>query len=1072
MFSEKVAAPNSLVSIICRTIGRPELQQALHSVLTQSYSPIEIILVNASKADLSGFDTANTSIKVLNPDKLLSRAEAANHGLDAAKGDYLMFLDEDDWISNNHVQNLLIKLKANLRVKAVYSSAQKTNKEGLPLDYIFNTDYDHSLLMRDNYIPIHTMLFNSSIVNRGCRFDDRFEIYEDWDFWLQLSQYTDFQHVPDVTAFYRAGGDSGTDIKDEAIRFNPSTKFGKARADIYDKWRSKWTGNQINLLLSNTLRHDLSNNLQLIENRFKEELVKTAKLSETITDLTIRNAKITESLGSASKTIDNNERHIHNLTNRNKEIEGDLVHKIECEKHLKLHVTQLEYAYKEVIKSRTWRLVGPLRRIGRFFKSISKELVPADEKKFQPKERNTAADNQKKNELIMDHKVKANPYEAEDPKVLYSKNAREELSSFLNSDRNLIFPQTKNPSLSIVLVFYNQPHLGFLCLQSILKKADVSYELVIIDNASGDETNILLSRIRNAHIVTNKDNLGFVKAVNQGADAARGEFILLLNNDALIEDQALSNALKSINEEESTGAIGAKIKLLDGTLQEAGSIIWKDGSTQGYGRGRDPRAPAFMFKREVDYCSGAFLLFRKDQFKDLGGFDLDYSPAYYEETDFCIRLQKQGLKIIYDPNIEITHYEFGSSEGFEAASALQKKNRGILCAKHADWLSKKYQVSQKNILAARTSNKFNNVLFIDDRVPHPSLGSGYPRSAHFLNTLAKFKLNVTLYPLQFPIDDWKTSYETLNHDIEIILNEGRAGLHKFLEERKGYFSHIIISRIHNMEFFRSILEENDQLLTKENIIYDAEALTANREIMKMELHNQALTESEKSQLVEEEIDHSRVADSVITVSKQEAGVYTAKGIRNVHVLGHTFEPNPGTKVFAEREGLLFVGALRDEGSPNVDSLLWFIVNVLPLIEVQIPSINLYVVGDLGAPSLFAINKRNIVFKGKLETIDGMYNHCRVFVAPTRFAAGIPHKVHEAASAGIPSVTTKLLSEQLRWKDGRETLVGANAIAFAQQCVRLYKESETWRKIREGSLDAVSNDCSNLTFEKTLKLLVS
>ncbi|MDB3992105.1 glycosyltransferase [Gammaproteobacteria bacterium] len=1072
MLPEKVARPMSLVSIICRTIGRPELQKALNSVLTQSYSPIEIILVNAAKADLRGFDTANKGIKVLNPDNLLSRAEAANHGLDAATGDYLMFLDDDDWISSNHVQNLLIKLKANLGVKAVYSSAQKTNPEGSPLDYIFKTEYDPYLLMRDNYIPIHTMLFDSSIINRGCRFDDRFQIYEDWDFWLQLSQYTDFEHIPDVTAFYRGGGDSGTDIQDDAIRFNPTSKFAKARSDIYDKWRSKWTGNQINLLLGNTLRYDLSKNLQHIENRFKEELLKTTRLKETIIELRIENSKIKESLDHASKTISDKEKYVHKLTNQIKEIEGNLAHKIEIEKHLKLHVNQLEYAYEGVIKSRTWRLAAPLRRIGRIFKTTSKELVPADETKSRTKERNVVANSQKKNELIMDYKVNANSHKAEDPKALYSSKAREKLSSFLSSDRNLTFPDTKNPSLSIILVFYNQPHLGFLCLQSILQKADVSYEVVIIDNASDDETNKLLNRIRNAQIARNKDNLGFVRAVNQGADMARGEFILLLNNDALIEDQALSNALKSISEKENIGAIGGKIKLIDGTLQEAGSIIWKDGSTQGYGRGKDPCASAFMFAREVDYCSGAFLLCRKDRFNNLGGFDLDYSPAYYEETDFCIRLQKQGLKIIYDPSIEITHYEFASSESFEAASALQKKNRGILCAKHSDWLTKKYQASEKNVLSARTSNNFKNVLFIDDRVPHPSLGSGYPRSAHFLNTLAKQKLNVTLYPLQFPVDDWHTSYETLNHNIEIILNEGRAGLHKFLKERRGYFHHIIISRVHNMAFFKSILEEYDQLITKENIIYDAEALTANREIMKMKLYNQALTESEKSQLIEEEIDHSRVADSVIAVSKQEARIYTAKGIKNVHVLGHTAEPNPGEKAFADREGLLFVGALRDEGSPNVDSLLWFAVNVLPLIEVQIPSINLYVVGDLGATSLFAINKRNIVFKGKLETVDEMYNQCRVFVAPTRFAAGIPHKVHEAASAGIPSVTTELLSEQLRWEDGKETLVGANETEFAQQCVRLYKESETWEKIREGSLQAVSTDCSNFTFEKTLKLLVS
>ena len=504
----------SLVSIICRTIGRPELQKALNSVLTQSYSPIEIILVNASKADLRGFDTANAGIKVLNPDNFLSRAEAANQGLDAATGDYFMFLDDDDWISSNHVQNLLIKLKANLGVKAVYSSAQKTNPEGLPLDYIFNTKYDPYLLMRDNYIPIHTMLFDSSMINRGCRFDDSFQIYEDWDFWLQLSQYTDFEHIPDVTAFYRSGGDSGTDIQDDSIRFNPTSKLAKARSDIYNKWRSKWTGNQINLLLGNTLRYDLSNNLQHIENRFKEELLKTSKLNETIIELRISNSKIKENLDHASKTVNDKEKYVHKLANHIKEIEGNLAHKIEIEKHLKLHVNQLEYAYEGVIKSRTWRLAAPFRRIGKFFKTTSKELVPADKRKAQTKERNVIANSQKKNELLMDHRVNANSQQAENPKALYSNKAREKLSSFLSSDRNLIFPNIKNPSLSIVLVFYNQPHLGFLCLQSILQKADVSYELVIIDNASDDETNKLLNRIRNAQIARNKDNLGFVRAVN------------------------------------------------------------------------------------------------------------------------------------------------------------------------------------------------------------------------------------------------------------------------------------------------------------------------------------------------------------------------------------------------------------------------------------------------------------------------------------------------------------------------------------------------------------------------------
>ena len=127
------------------------------------------------------------------------------------------------------------------------------------------------------------------------------------------------------------------------------------------------------------------------------------------------------------------------------------------------------------------------------------------------------------------------------------------------------------------------------------------------------------------------------------------------------------------------------------------------------------------------------------------------------------------------------------------------------------------------------------------------------------------------------------------------------------------------------------------------------------------------------------------------------------------------QSSPGDKEFSAREGILFVGALRDEGSPNVDSILWFIVNVLPLIEKEIPDINLYIVGDKGAQSLASIEKTNVSFLGRLENLKEIYNNCRVFIAPTRFAAGIPHKVHEATAMGIPSVTTPLLAEQLDWQ---------------------------------------------------------
>jgi hypothetical protein len=100
----------------------------------------------------------------------------------------------------------------------------------------FEHAFDPVLLMRDNYIPIHAMVFDTSLIKEGCRFDESFNNYEDWDFWLQLSRYTAFHHIGKLTAFYRRGGESDTAITDNKHRYSDDHPAGKARAALYEKW--------------------------------------------------------------------------------------------------------------------------------------------------------------------------------------------------------------------------------------------------------------------------------------------------------------------------------------------------------------------------------------------------------------------------------------------------------------------------------------------------------------------------------------------------------------------------------------------------------------------------------------------------------------------------------------------------------------------------------------------------------------------------------------------------------------------------------------------------------------------
>ncbi len=463
-------------------------------------------------------------------------------------------------------------------------------------------------------------------------------------------------------------------------------------------------------------------------------------------------------------------------------------------------------------------------------------------------------------------------------------------------------------------------------------------------------------------------------------------------------------------------------------------------------------------------------MLRTAQFRELGGFDEAFAPAYYEESDFCLRLRRQGLRTMYEPRARVRHYEFASTGGMNAAVALQEKNRALFREKHAEFLKGQPAADPARTLHARTSNDHPNLLLIDDAVPHASLGAGYPRCRHIAGLLSRMPLNVTFLPLHFPNDGWDEVYRTLPENVEVLLNRGRSGLARLLVERAGFYQYVMVSRPHNMAFFNQALKSLQREARQFDIVYDAEAVFAGRELLWRELQGESIDEDEKKRVISEELELAAEASAVLTVSDAEAQLFRERGHDRVLVLGHGLEPVAAPAPFDARRGLLFVGALKDEHSPNVDSLLWFVCNVLPLIEREIPELDLTVAGHTAAPSLVSIERPNIHMKGRLESLEGLYRDSRVFIAPTRFAAGIPHKVHEAAAHGIPAVVTPLLARQLGWRHEREVLVGDSPESFAEQCLRLYRDAGLWERISAAGREAVARDCSEERFRITLEEL--
>lgn len=230
---------------------RPELLEALQSVAGQTYKPIEVILVNASGQGEIALPEkiSQLVIKQIGSTEQLSRPVAANAGLDNVSGDYVLFLDEDDWLAPEHLEGLVTELGKS-KCLAAYSDTQKASAAGELLDEIFDHDFDLALLIRENFLPIHSVLFSRSLLDSGCRFDESLSIYEDWDFWLQVSQYTNFAHRRAVTAFYRDGGSSETAVSNPKHRYESGHPNALAREKVLQKWLSRWRGEDINRMLA------------------------------------------------------------------------------------------------------------------------------------------------------------------------------------------------------------------------------------------------------------------------------------------------------------------------------------------------------------------------------------------------------------------------------------------------------------------------------------------------------------------------------------------------------------------------------------------------------------------------------------------------------------------------------------------------------------------------------------------------------------------------------------------------------------------------------------------------------
>ena len=614
---------------------------------------------------------------------------------------------------------------------------------------------------------------------------------------------------------------------------------------------------------------------------------------------------------------------------------------------------------------------------------------------------------------------------------------------------------------SIIIPVFNKAELTFQCLRSLFREVDLTRnEIIVVDNVSTDETARLLAQFgKRLRVVRNEENKGFVEACNRGASAAHGKFLVFLNNDTIVFPRWLDTLVETVESDEKIGAVGSMMIFPDGRLQEAGAIIWNDGTAHLYGYGEHAEDMRFNFVREVDYCSGASLLIRKDLFDCLGGFDMRYAPAYQEDTDLCMGVRAASYKVIYQPLSKIIHYE-SMTAGRDASAGFRRFheiNRQKLFDKWREVLERDH-FAPCNIEAAANRSKKPKILVAFGEVPKPDTDSGNVRMFAILKTLAK-NYRVLLTFIHKRPNDYKYEQELGNLGVETvwIVDFDR----RFKREK---FEFIVLCYPHIAYYVYPTFK---RLFPAAKIIFDTVDVHFVRLLREYELTGDKRFAKDAAHHKKIEINLANAADQVWCVTEDDKkNLQAVAPNAKIEIVPNIHRLYTRGKRFAARKDLLFVGNFNHR--PNTDAVYYFLREIFPRVLRKLPDAQFRIIGSNAQPELFALDSENVRVEGFVPNIEQLFETCRVFVAPLRYGAGMKGKIGQALSFGLPTVTTSVGAEGMNLTREREVLIADAPDAFAAEVCRVYTDERLWQMLSDAGFDFIKENYSPEIVEEKIE----
>ena len=620
----------------------------------------------------------------------------------------------------------------------------------------------------------------------------------------------------------------------------------------------------------------------------------------------------------------------------------------------------------------------------------------------------------------------------------------------------IALPRAASPRASIVIPVYNKWRYTEACLRSLAKETQrAGFEVIVVDDGSSDETWERLQQVEGITAHRNADNLGFVGSCNAGAARATGEYLVFLNNDTQVSPHWLDALLDTFDQHPRVGLVGSKLVYPDGRLQEAGGIVFSDGSGWNYGRFGDPRDPAHNYVREVDYCSGAAIAVPRAWFEQRGGFDGRYAPAYYEDTDLAFQVREAGLRVLYQPASTVFHFE-GITSGTDTASGTKKYqviNQQKFLERWAEVLPKQ-PAPGTPIAVAREHRVAMRVLIVDATTPHPDEDSGSVRMVNLMRVLTALGHKVSFFAENRAFDGRYT--EALQQlGVEVLYHPWMPEPTRWLRENGAQFDAAVLSRHY---VAAPLVEAVRHYAPKARLVFDTVDLHYLREEREAALADREDLRRQAASTKLAELRLIRQSDVTLVVSpiEQELLQREVPGAR-IEVLSNVHEVVGRRAGFHERKDLFFVGGFQHQ--PNVDAMLWFVHAIWPQVAAALPDARFHIVGSKMPDSVKALASERVVVHGFLPSLDAMLDGCRLSVAPLRYGAGVKGKVNQSMAHGQPVVATTVAAEGMYLQHETDVLVADDAQAFAREVIRLYTDEALWTRLADGALANIATHFS-------------